>query len=138
MEGIVWRLSRAVLDQDTVLLGPALEDGCTDVLSCDDLNLWGDKLSDHDLDLICGVYKVEGKSGMSFIYQDFSLTWPRAQGAGNKHQIHPGGQSIRHGFEVACISDIGQGNVSSGIRSGLKISSKVMHNQRPALSGQDL
>jgi hypothetical protein len=74
MEGIVWRLSRAVLDQDTVLLGPALEDGCTDVLSCDDLNLWGDKLSDHDLDLICGVYKVEGKSGMSFIYQDFSLT----------------------------------------------------------------
>jgi len=30
-------------------------------------DLWGDKLSEHDLDLISGVYTVEGQSGKSYV-----------------------------------------------------------------------
>jgi hypothetical protein len=67
-EGIVWRIARAFFGQDMVLLGPALEDGHTDFISSSCGNLWGDTLSERDLELICGVYKVEGKSGKPQIY----------------------------------------------------------------------
>jgi hypothetical protein len=40
-----------------------LADGHTDFMSSSTGNLWGDTLRERDLDLICGVYKVEGKSG---------------------------------------------------------------------------
>jgi hypothetical protein len=63
MEGIVGRLARESIGQDIALLGPVLEDGHVQSLFVDGGELWGDMLSDEDLDFICGVYKVEQASG---------------------------------------------------------------------------
>jgi hypothetical protein len=66
--GIVGRLVRESIGQDIALLGPALEDGHVHSLSVGTAELWGDHLTDKDLDLICGVYKVEQNSGTFPLY----------------------------------------------------------------------
>jgi hypothetical protein len=68
MGGIVGRLARESIGQDVALLGPALEDGHVQALSINGEELWGDVLSDKCIDSICGVYKVEQKSGMPHHY----------------------------------------------------------------------
>ena len=63
--GIIGRLARESIGQDVALLGPALDDGYVQAISVDGEQLWGDRVSDNDLDIISGVYKVEQNSGMS-------------------------------------------------------------------------
>ncbi|KAF9473969.1 hypothetical protein BDN70DRAFT_778333, partial [Pholiota conissans] len=55
--GIVARIARDVLDQHTILDGPS-PDAVT-VGTHQRFNLYDDKLSENDTDIICGVYYVD-------------------------------------------------------------------------------
>jgi len=56
---IVWCLARESITNDNVLIGPT-EDVFMhgDVLQTENWNSGIDKLTDQDIDVICGVYKV--------------------------------------------------------------------------------
>jgi hypothetical protein len=58
--GIVWRLAREFLDNDVVLMGPSQNalHGMLGVFRYGDTNFCDDELTDEEMDLICGVYKV--------------------------------------------------------------------------------
>ena len=56
----MWRLVRESISNDTVLIGPTDEAFVHgDVVRFDtNREYWDDKLTDEDIDLICGTYKV--------------------------------------------------------------------------------
>jgi hypothetical protein len=62
--GIVWRLAKEVVPEVTVLNGPSSEALLTGrAFRCEERYLWDDELTEEELNLICGVYKVHtGKS----------------------------------------------------------------------------
>ena len=57
--GIVWHPARESITNDNVLIGPT-EDVFMhgDILRTENQEFWDDKLTDQDIDVICGVYKV--------------------------------------------------------------------------------
>jgi hypothetical protein len=74
--GIVWRLVKESLPVEDVLDGPTsdvVDHGCALVQS--DGALWDDDLSEEELALICGVYKVDTLSGVNS--QSHSSWWPK-------------------------------------------------------------
>jgi hypothetical protein len=100
--GIVGRLAGESIPQDVLLLGPALEDGHISKVSLNGRELWGDMLSDRDLDLICGVYNVEQNSGrISATQSQLFFLHYRFQVDEISLPIHHGFQSTVHGFGVA-------------------------------------
>ena len=57
--GIIWRLAREIIPEVAVLTGPSSEASTTgQALACEGQYLWDDQLSEEELDLISGVYKV--------------------------------------------------------------------------------
>jgi hypothetical protein len=58
--GIVWRLAKEVVPEVTVVNGPSSESLLTGrAFRCDEQYLWDDELTEEELNLICGVYKVQ-------------------------------------------------------------------------------
>jgi len=55
----VWHLARESITNNNVLIGPT-EDVFLhgDVLQTENLEFWDEKLTDQDIDVIYGVYKV--------------------------------------------------------------------------------
>jgi hypothetical protein len=57
--GIVWRLAKDVVREEDVLSGPTEQVNATGhALHGEKGDLWDDRLSNQELDLICGVYRV--------------------------------------------------------------------------------
>ena len=63
--GIIWRIAREFLDHDVVLMGPSQSTlyGMRAIFNCEGTNFCDDQLTEDELDLICGVYKVYTGSG---------------------------------------------------------------------------
>ncbi|KZP07029.1 hypothetical protein FIBSPDRAFT_763463 [Athelia psychrophila] len=73
--GIVWRLCIEFLEVDVALLGPHdIDTGCYTQFDGEDAGSWDDTLSEDDLDLIAGVYKLS--AGIGTQTADASW-WPR-------------------------------------------------------------
>lgn len=60
MGGIVWRLAMESMGYEEVLRGPSGLHTQADVLVVDSTEVVDDSLSEHEIDIICGVYRVLG------------------------------------------------------------------------------
>ncbi|KAI0337193.1 hypothetical protein BDW22DRAFT_1303692, partial [Trametopsis cervina] len=56
--GIIWRLAVEVIGFDDVLFGPSGNHTRQDAVVMDGENFVDDELNQHQLDLICGVYRI--------------------------------------------------------------------------------
>ncbi|KAF7971128.1 hypothetical protein HWV62_22004 [Athelia sp. TMB] len=77
--GIVWRLSVQSIDPDYVAAGPSSEIFATSrakYFDHDEARYWDDELIDEEIDIICGVYKIDTAQGSSHQTSDSSW-WPK-------------------------------------------------------------
>ena len=108
--GIVWRLARETLtDVTSAAAGPSdnVLEGGTAFLSTDG-HLWDDSLSQHELDIICGVYKV--RSGMQCLFSPTHTFQPTVfflKGTIEWIPTPRGGRSTLRGLPVGLKSAIG-------------------------------
>ncbi|KZP19820.1 hypothetical protein FIBSPDRAFT_743283 [Athelia psychrophila] len=71
--GIVWRLGIEHLNYDDVVGGPVdVAAGLYERFDGEPVGGWDDKLTDHELDLMCGVYKIFTAPGT---YQQADASW---------------------------------------------------------------
>ncbi|KZP12190.1 hypothetical protein FIBSPDRAFT_799195 [Athelia psychrophila] len=70
--GIVWKLCIEFLDTELALLGPQdIDTGCYTQFDGESTGSWDETLTEDDLDLICGVYKVSTGRGV----QTTDVSW---------------------------------------------------------------
>lgn len=61
MGGIVWRLAMECIGVENVLRGPGDDHTESDLIVINDCKFLDDTLSEHELDVICGVYRSLGR-----------------------------------------------------------------------------
>ncbi|KAI0337894.1 hypothetical protein BDW22DRAFT_1304367, partial [Trametopsis cervina] len=69
MGGIVWRLAMESIGSDDVLRGPSGHHTKTDIVMTDGAPFIDDTLTEHELDIVCGVYRNLGSADKSW--------WPK-------------------------------------------------------------
>ncbi|KAI0338184.1 hypothetical protein BDW22DRAFT_1338568 [Trametopsis cervina] len=77
MGGIVWRLAMESMGYEDVLRGPSGFHTQADVITIDARAFVDDTLTEHELDIICGVYRTLG-SEYYIVASDMSW-WPKHQ-----------------------------------------------------------
>ena len=134
---IVWHLAVASVLNNTVLMGPSQDvfsEGS--FLSSADGYLWDDTLSEDDLEVICGVYKVY--TGMFFASFHFMHTYKSPSLCQAKPHNRPtclGGQSRLLGVTAGCRWASGVLTVRNGFSVALNLLSPAKPSQGLAGSG---
>ena len=121
--GIIWRLSVQSIDPDYVTAGPSSEVLATSrakYFDHDEARYWDDELIDEEINIICGVYKID--TGMYYsihhhYLQSLIELYSQLEGPVIKPLIHRGGQSRTYGRGVGLISGTGRQRARYGIRS---------------------
>jgi hypothetical protein len=84
--GIIWHLAKEFLDNEAVLMGPSEHalHGILGMFTCNGTKFCDDQLTESEMDLISGVYKVYtgvASSWFSFLFDTFTITGSRTQTA---------------------------------------------------------
>lgn len=119
--GIVWRLAIEHLKFDDVIGGPAeLDSGLYERFDGELVGGWDDKLTNDELDLICGVYKIfTGEPNLSSILPLMANEWPQPRRSINR-PMPLGGLRAQPGKLVAWTRATGPRRARNGFSDGWK------------------
>lgn len=119
--GIVWRLAIEHLKFDDVMGGPVdLDSGLYERFDGEPVGGWDDKLTNDELDLICGVYKIFlGESNTSSILPPMVNEWPQPRRSINR-PMPLGGLRAQPGKPVAWTWATGPRRARNGSSDGWK------------------